>query len=317
MLDVLTIGESMVVFTPTMNGAMRYAHQFNRSFAGAESNVAIGLTRLGHSVGWISKVGNDELGSALLSFIRGEGVDTSQVQRSQSHATGLIFKEIRHADDVRIQYYRQFSAATMMHPDMLDERIFASAKFLHVTGITAGISETAFNTIMAAIEIGKRHGVKIVFDPNIRNYFIHTPKYIERLQQILQHTDIWIPNQAEATSILGVEDIEEQAKMALSMGIQTVIIKSSDSDTFYFTANEQGRVPRFSVKAVDSVGAGDAFAAGTISGFLDQLLLQDIVIRANAMGAFAVTAIGDITNLPDKQELAHFVQQEKSDNVLR
>lgn len=92
-MDVVTIGESMAVLTPTSGGFMRQAITFTRQIGGAESNVAVGLARLGHRVGWISKVGDDEFGKAILSFLQGEGVDISQVKADLEAPTGIYFKE--------------------------------------------------------------------------------------------------------------------------------------------------------------------------------------------------------------------------------
>src|SRR5690606_8413615 len=103
-MDVVTIGETMLLFTPDTEGHMRYASNFSRKFGGAESNVAIGLSKLGHKAGWISRVGNDEFGKAIVSFLRGEGVDVSQVKYDDKAPTGLFFKEKRTVSEFRIQY---------------------------------------------------------------------------------------------------------------------------------------------------------------------------------------------------------------------
>ena len=95
MLDVVTLGETMVLFVPTRTGLLRYAQQFDRFVAGAESNTAIGLSRIGHKVGWVSKVGQDEFGEYILAFLRGEQVDVTQVKRSDRAPTGVFFKEAK------------------------------------------------------------------------------------------------------------------------------------------------------------------------------------------------------------------------------
>lgn len=315
-MDVLTIGESMAVFSPRDPGAMRYSTEFTRFFAGAESNVAIALTRLGHSVSWVSQVGNDELGIALLSFIRGEGVDTSSVKFSDAGPTGLLLKEKRHADDIRIHYYRDGSAASHMQPDLLKEEQFINLKVFHVTGITPGLSESAFRLIMKALEWCKKYNVTVVFDPNIREKFLKQPNYLEKLRQILHYTTVFIPNVEEAKKLLDIDEISEQAQVAFSYGIKTVVIKG-DAETFYFTSEEEGYATLFEVEVVDSVGAGDAFAAGIISGIVDGLDWLRTIKTANAMGALAITAVGDITNLPNREELQQFMYGNRMDNVRR
>ncbi|MDW0113087.1 sugar kinase [Sporosarcina saromensis] len=316
-MDVLTIGESMVVLSPKNPGAMRYSTDFTRFFAGAESNVAIALTRLGHSVKWVSQVGNDEFGTALLSFIRGEGVDTSLVKVSDSGPTGLLFKEIRHSNDIRVHYYRDGSAASHMQPDSLKEDQVTGLKVFHVTGITPGLSDSAYQLILQVLEWCKKHAVTVIFDPNIRAKFLKQPTYLEKLQRILHYTDVFIPNTQEAVQLLNVHDMKEQVDAAFSYGIGTVIIKDGQTGAYYFTDAQEGFVPHFDVEIVDSVGAGDAFAAGIISGILDDLSWDEIVRRANALGALAITAVGDITNLPNRNELDEFMKGNRADNVRR
>lgn len=316
-MDVLTVGESMVVLSPKNFGAMRYSNEFTRFFAGAESNVAIALTRLGHSVSWASQIGNDELGLALLSFIRGEGVDTSFVKVSDAGPTGLLFKEIRHSDDIRIQYYRDGSAASYMEPNLLSEVSFTKLKIFHVTGITPGLSDTAFQTIMQALEWCKKYEVTVVFDPNIREKFLKKPGYTKKLEQILHYTDVFIPNIQEAEHLLKANTMKQQVNVAFSYGVKTIIIKDGQTGAFYFTNSEEGFAPHYHVEVVDSVGAGDAFASGVISGILAGLSLHETVKTANAMGALAITAVGDITNLPNRLELEQFMSGRRTDNVRR
>lgn len=316
-MDVLTIGESMVVLSPKNLGAMRYSTEFTRFFAGAESNVAIALTRLGHSVSWVSQVGDDELGTALHSFIRGEGVDTSLVRISDVGPTGLLFKEIRHSDDIRIHYYRDGSAASHIGPGILEEEQFCRLKVFHVTGITPALSESAYELIIQALGWCKKYGVTVTFDPNIRAKFLKQPNYMDKLKAILANTDIFLPNMQEAVQLLGKETIREQADAALSLGVKKVIIKDGTTGAHYFTSSEEGFVPHFNVKVIDSVGAGDAFAAGIISGMLNGFSLEETVKIANAMGALAITAVGDITNLPSRRELEQFMDGKRADNVSR
>ncbi len=116
-MDVVTIGESMVLLVPDSPGRLRYIESFRKRLGGAESNVAIALARLGHRVGWISKLGNDEFGLYIRNIIRGEGVDTSQVLFDDHHQTGVFFKERAIDRDPNIYYYRHQSAASTLSPD--------------------------------------------------------------------------------------------------------------------------------------------------------------------------------------------------------
>ncbi|TCS79394.1 sugar kinase [Tepidibacillus fermentans] len=316
-MDVVTVGETMVLMTPDSSGPMRYANEFMRKFAGAESNLAIGLARLGHQVGWISRVGKDEFGKAMVSFIRGEGVDVSQVKVDDSAPTGLYFKEFRRANDLRVYYYRKNSAASKLSPVDLNEEYIASAKFLHITGITPALSDSCYEMIFSAIEMAKKHSVKVVFDPNLRRKLWDEGKARETFLKIASQADIVLPGLDEGEFMFGEKDVEKLGKLFIEHGSAIVVIKTGADGAFYFTNDDHRFVPGFPVaKVVDPVGAGDGFAAGFISGLLDELSLYEAVKRGNALGAFAVTVNGDVEGLPDRDELFTFFN-EKSNDVSR
>ncbi|MCT8137116.1 sugar kinase [Anaerobacillus sp. CMMVII] len=317
-MDVVTIGETMVCFTPDSSPLMRYAHTYSQRFGGAETNVAIGLSRLGHQVGWISKAGNDEFGKALLSFVRGEGIDVSQVKIDPHAPTGLYFKEVRSGDNVRVQYYRKGSAASTLTPNDLEEAYIAKAKYLHITGITPALSDSCYQTVLHAIAIAKANRLKVVFDPNLRKKLWSEEKARSVLLEIAALADIILPGIDEGSFMFGETDPEKLGELFLQHGASVVILKAGAKGAYYFTESEKQFVPGFSVKTVvDPVGAGDGFAAGIISGLLDNLPLEKIVERGNAIGALATQVMGDFEGLPDRFELNQFMYSSSDEDVSR
>jgi len=132
---VITIGESMALMIAEQSGPLEFVTSFTRKVAGAESNVAIGLSRLSHQTGWISSIGDDPFGTYIRNTIRGEGVDTSLVTVSSSYRTGMMIKEQSDIGDPKIYYYRENSAASHMSPSVLADSYFDNTKILHITGI--------------------------------------------------------------------------------------------------------------------------------------------------------------------------------------
>ncbi|WCK56569.1 sugar kinase [Aneurinibacillus sp. Ricciae_BoGa-3] len=308
-MDVVTLGETMVLLTPNTNGLMRYAQQFGRKFGGAESNVCIGLARLGHAASWVSRVGDDEFGRAMVSFIRGEGVDVSQVKTDPSAPTGLYFKEIRRENDVRVYYYRSSSAASCLHKDDISEDYIKQAKFLHVTGITPALSDSCFEAIFYAIEVARQHKVKIVFDPNLRKKLWSEEKARETLLAIASKADIVLPGVEEGEFMFGETQPDVIGKRFLELGAQLVVLKVGAKGSIAYTHEKKTEVPGFKVdQVIDPVGAGDAFAAGFLSGQLDGLSLEGSLQRGNALGAMATMTYGDVEGLPDRQDLKGFTQ---------
>ncbi|MGI8316711.1 sugar kinase [Halobacillus mangrovi] len=317
-MDVITLGESMVLFSPKSSGLMRYASDFSAKVAGAESNVAIGLSRLGHKAGWISRLGEDEFGTKIHSFVRGEGVDVTQVHFDQSASTGLYFKEKITANELRVNYYRKDSAASRMSPADLDEAYLAKAKFLHVTGITPALSEDCYETVLTAIDYAKRNGVTVVFDPNLRRKLWEEDRAKEVIRELAKKADVVLPGIDEAEFIFGPLTPESLAQAFYEQGASKVVIKLGKKGAYALSEDEKGFVEGFPVdEVVDPVGAGDGFAAGCLSGLVDDLEWKEAVRRGNAVGAMATMVEGDVEGLPDKQRLIAFINQTDKEDVDR
>jgi len=298
-MDVITIGETMVLFVPTSIGPLRYVNQFGKTIGGAESNVAIGLARLGHQCGWISRVSNDEFGLYVRNFIRGEGVDTSQVIFDNEHPTGIFFKERKAMNEPMVYYYRKGSAASFLTPQDINESYFTSAKYLHLTGITPALSPSCKETVYAAIEIAKRNKMTIIFDPNIRLKLWSADQAREVLMDLAHLSDIVMPGLEEGEILTGEKSPEKIAKAILKNGAKLVVIKLGEKGAFYASESESGYVPAIKVdKIVDPIGAGDSFAAGFISGLLRDWPYSKAVELGNRVGAYALSVLGDVEALP-------------------
>lgn len=315
-MDVVTIGESMVVFTPSSDGFMRNASQFSKKIGGAESNVAVGLARLGHQAGWISKLGDDEFGKSILAFLKGENVDVSQVTFDQEAPTGIYFKEPRRQNSTRVYYYRKGSAASKLSPSILNHDYLAKATFLHITGITPALSESCKETVFEAIKIAKQNGAKVVFDPNLRTKLWDEETARETLLKMAKEADIVLPGVAEGEFLFGENDPHKLGQLFLDHGATVVVMKMGAEGAYYFTEKESALIPGFPViQVVDPVGAGDGFAAGFLSGLLDGLELGKAVERANAVGALVTMVNGDVDGLPERDEVEQLLSKNSEDVV--
>ncbi|QGH33946.1 sugar kinase [Gracilibacillus salitolerans] len=318
MQDVVTVGESMVVFTPVSSPMMRFAETFSKNLGGAETNVAIGLARLGHNVGWISKLGTDEFGTYILNTVRGEGIDVSKVKRDPDFPTGLYFKEIRNPEDIRVSYYRKGSAASTIQTDDIDETYIKNTKYLHVTGITPALSDSAYRTVIQMMQLARQHKVTVVFDPNLRRKLWSEEQAKAVLTEMVTLSDIVLPGLEEAHFLFDETEPEQAADHFLARGCETVIIKLGGKGAYLKTKNESEYIEGFPVKQViDPIGAGDGFVAGFLSGMLDQIPLSDAVKRANAVGAMQTQVKGDYEGLPNQEELHQFMFQQDNIDVKR
>jgi 2-dehydro-3-deoxygluconokinase len=308
MLDVVTLGETMVLFSPDSTGSLKYVNNFKKQFAGAESNFAIGITRFGHSAGWISKIGNDPFGNYLIYSIRGEGVDTSRVKVDREAPTGLFFKELHELMEPKVYYYRAGSAASKITPNDLDEEYIASSRILHLTGITPALSKGARQTLYRAIEIAKKHNVTISFDPNIRKKLWPEKECKAVLLDIIKHVDILLPGLSESKFLLDEDTSpEELCKMFLDMGPKIVAMKLGKEGCIVCDKGSMQRVRGIKVEnVIDPIGAGDAFGAGFISGILKGWSLYESGRLACDAGAFVTTVIGDIEGMPTLDQIREF-----------
>jgi 2-dehydro-3-deoxygluconokinase len=297
--DVITIGEAMVTFNPASTGPMKFVNTFEKKIGGAELNLAIGCARLGLKAGYVSRLGNDEFGKYIKTFARGEGIDVSKLDLVEGYPTSLNFKEMMEDGNVRTFYYRDKSPTLTMTPDDLDEAYFQQAKILHLTGIFPAIDEKNIAIIERSIELAKKYGVKISFDPNIRLRMWSKEEAREVLSKILPHVDILLAGDEEMEIIIGERDPIAIIKRIKEWGISFIAIKQGDKGSVGYYNGEIIESPSIKVtKVVDTVGAGDGFNAGFIYGVLQGWQLERTLKFANTIGSMVVSVRGDNEGLP-------------------
>lgn len=306
-VDVLTIGETMVLLNPHESGPMRHVTDFRKRIGGAESNMAIGLSRLEHDTAWVSRLGDDPHGRFVRDTIRGGGVDTQHVTFDPDAPTGLMFKERRELDESRVFYYRNNSAASRMTPDDIPDETLSNARYLHLTGITPALSESCRELVVDAAHRAHEHGVTVSLDPNLRFKLWDENEMRETLLTLVEESDIVLPGIEEGEVLVETDDPATIAEEFRDIGADEVVVKLGADGAFVASDAVAERVPSYEVeRVVDPIGAGDGFAAGYLSGRLDNLDPVRATDRANAVGALATTVTGDIEGLPTRSELAQF-----------
>ncbi|WP_408008324.1 sugar kinase [Pseudalkalibacillus sp. A8] len=308
MFDVVTLGETMVLLS-NENGQMLRSPLLSKRIGGAESNVAIGLTRLGHKVAWVSKLGEDPFGDEILYHLRGEGINTEFVLRDPGNLTGLMIKDLKSFGDPSVYYYRKNSAASTMKWAELPLEPFKHTKIIHLTGITPAISHSCRSLVHQLVEFAKVENKKISFDPNLRLKLWSIEEARKTILELLPNVDYFFPGIEEAELLAGVEPGELSPKKLSEffhgLGMGKVILKLGDRGCTIATPTSYEEVSGFRITPVDTVGAGDGFCAGFLSGLLDEIPLMDAARRANAVGA--ITGKGDYDQLPSKKELEYFM----------
>ncbi|MBA2691980.1 MAG: sugar kinase [Rubrobacter sp.] len=309
--SVVAAGETMVLATPRQPGRLRHAGELEFKIGGAESNLAIALSRLGVHSGWASRLGDDEPGQLVLDKIRGEGVDTSRVRRVPEAPTGLYLRE-RVGREARVYYYRENSAASMMvADDDLDADYFAEADFVHLTGITPALSESCRTFVRALVRKLEKTPARLSFDVNYRSKLWAAGEALEFVEEVLPAVDLLFVSGEEARAMWGRDD-EGLLRELGELGAEEVVLKRGKEGSVALVGGEIFEQPGFEVAEVDPIGAGDAFAAGYLAGLLWENPPEERLRIANAMGAYSVMTLGDYEGLPDRDELEAFLEGRES-----
>jgi len=305
--DVALFGEAMLLLVADRPGPLENAQSFHKRTAGAETNVAIGLARLGLKVGWASRLGIDSMGRYLIAAMKAEGIDCSHVICDPSQRTGFQFKgRVTDGSDPPVEYHRKGSAASHMGPADVDEAWLRSARHLHATGVFAAISETSLQAALKSMDVMRAAGRTVSFDTNLRpTLWSSTETMRHWINEMASRADWVLPGIEEGLLLTGHSRPEEVARFYRERGAKLVVVKLGAEGAYYDSdVAGTGRVEGFPVKEViDTVGAGDGFAAGVVSALLEGRSVPEAVRRGAWIGARAVQVLGDTEGLPTRAEL--------------
>ncbi|WP_113703243.1 sugar kinase [Nonomuraea lactucae] len=314
MTDLVTFGETMALFAARRTGPLRFARDFELGLGGAESNVAIGVARLGHSAAWVGRVGADEFGDLIRATLMSEGVDTRAIADPEA-PTGLMIKGRRTADLIDVSYYRRDSAGSRLSPADLDPELIRGARVLHLSAITPALSASAREAARHAIAQARAAGVLVSLDVNYRRALWSPGEAGAWLRETISGVDVLFATLPEGRLIADVDDRAELAKALSALGPRHVLVKSGAEGALELSDGRVRHAEPYEVTEVDPVGAGDAFAAGWLADWLAGAGPEQRLRTACAAGAFAVTSQGDWESLPRRGDLN--LLRRRSDAVSR
>lgn len=308
MARVLTIGEPMGLMVATEPKALKDVTTFRRYVCGAEVNFAVGMSRLGHETAYISRVGNDPFGQHILDFLAEQHIGTDYVTLDDVNRTGMQLKAKTLEGDSEVVNFRRFTAFSYMEPSVVDTVQWEKYDHLHVTGIPPALSDSCRETSIAMMKAAKEHGVQVSFDTNLRPALWPSEAVMrENINYLASLADIVLPGFGEGKLLTGLDTPEEIADFYLKQGAKAVIVKLGTKGSYVKTAEEAFYAPAYIVEqVVDTVGAGDGFAVGTISGRLEGLSWAEAVRRGAAIGALQVQVEGDNEGLPTPEQLVAY-----------
>jgi 2-dehydro-3-deoxygluconokinase len=301
-LDVLALGEAMIEFNQTKAGEPNYL----QGYGGDTSNAAIAAARAGARAGYLTRLGADPFGDALMALWQREGVDTRAVQRDANAHTGIYF--VTHGQNGvqghEFSYRRAGSAASLMTPVWLAQepaKLIAEAKILHLSGISLGISTQACETALAAMKLARDSGARVAFDSNLRLKLWPLGRARERITQASALCDIFLPSMEDMQALLGPCEPHAILEWGHAQGAGLVALKLGSDGVVVSDRKHVKYLPAIKVKAVDATGAGDCFCGN----FLARLALGDDAVEAaryaNAAASIAVQGFGAVEPLPGVQ----------------
>jgi 2-dehydro-3-deoxygluconokinase len=326
--DVVTLGETMLRLTPPGLQRLEQATHFDVDVGGTESNMAIGLARLGLRVLWLSRLTANPLGRVIAHRIAQHGVDTSRVVWTDEDRVGLLFlEEGKMPRGSQVYYDRRHSAVSRMRPEELPAAVFRAegARLLHLTGITVALSPSAQATAQQAMQRAKAAGWLMSFDVNYRQQLSDPATAVQGCDPFARAADIVFIPRHDACLLynlsphLAPEHIVDtlaarypQAIVVVTLGSEGAIACAPDTPAL--------RQAAFRAEEVERIGGGDAFAAGFLYAFLTtaagpQRLAQALRWGA-AMAALKYTIRGDAPVI-ERHEVERLLSQGDSGPGLR
>lgn len=306
---LLTIGETMGVAVTEVGDPLRTARALRLSTAGAESTVAIGLSRLGHEAVWVGVVGEDELGARVRRDLAAEGVDTRFVRTDPDHPTGFMIRELRTAEYTRVSYYRGDSAGAQLAPADIEAAMSAMSAnpglgLVHLTGITPALSQSCAEAVRRAVELARGARIPVSFDVNYRSTLPGSAGAAAFVRELLPEIDVLFVGDDELALVCDEADAERAARDLLARGPSEVVVKQGSNGALAVTAD--GAVaahPALPVRVVDVIGAGDSFTAGYLAARFEGLAPDERLRWGTVAAACTVGTQGDWEGLPTRAEL--------------
>ncbi len=303
---VVCVGEPLVALVGSGDEALEIVSSFTAHVVGAELNVAVGLARLGLRVAFVGRCGRDALGERIVRSLRAEAVDVTHLRRDD-RPTGLLVRSVRPYGISEVLYARAESAGSRLGLSDIDgaRNAITASDWLHVSGITAAISDSGAEAVRAAFKCAHRNGTQISFDVNLRERIRPVEDQRVLLRELAADADLVLCGEDEGERLTGESDPRRLADLFRRAGARMVVVKRGAAGAI--AMDSTGRYASCAARpldqVVDRVGAGDAFAAGLLAELISGRTLADALDGAVICAAYAMAARGDTEGLPRPQEL--------------
>lgn len=288
--------------SPTVPAGLSQAELFTVTAGGAESNVARHLAAMGFDTHWLSRLGDDALGDRILASLSESGVAVGSVTRDPINPTGVYFKDPRPDGRGAVSYYRSGSAASQMSPSDFDRWPFAGARWVHTTGITAALSASCDALVERIVESAASLHYGVSIDINYRPALWWTRELAAaRCLQLGRKCQVVLVGLDEAQELWGISTAADVADLFST--VPTVVVKDGANEAIEILQTPAGsrtthRVPAHKVEVVEAIGAGDAFAAGYLAGYLRGDSPEARLAAGHRLAAWTLGSLQDHRPMP-------------------
>ncbi len=266
------------------------------------------LAKQGQKCAIVGCVGNDDFGRLNIHRLAQDGVDVSAVRVHEDAVTGSAFVRYRGNGERDFVFNIKHSASGQIEMTSEARAVVNAAGHLHVMGSSL-VSPRTVEVVMSALRDVKSRGGTVSFDPNIRKEMLSGRGLEAVLNEILEDTDIFLPSAGEMQLFSSRLRDDAAARDILGRGVKAVVLKQGANGTRYLDDTQDILVPAYTVQTVDPTGAGDAFGATFIAGWLNRVPVLDNLRRANAAGALAVSKLGPMEGTSTSAELDKFLAE--------
>jgi 2-dehydro-3-deoxygluconokinase len=281
MADVVTLGEAMLRLSPPHFNRLEQTDSFDAKVGGGELNVAVGVSRLGLTSSWVSKLPSNPIGRMVCNKAREQGVDTSGIVWANSGRVGIYFLEFGATPRASsVVYDRTHSAVSALAPGEVDwKTVFDGCKVFHTSGITPALSKSCAEATAEAIKAAKEAGAEVSFDVNYRSKLWTEEEANKCLVPLMEYVDILITTEEDTGKVFGIREADYQTvakKLTERFGFKVVAITLREDlsvlrnnwSAFALSSGQLYNGPTYTVEIIDRVGGGDSFSAGFIYGYL-------------------------------------------------
>ena len=301
-VDIVALGELLIDFTEA--GSSRDGKKlFEQNPGGAPANLLTVAAHMGYQTEFIGKVGTDMHGNFLKRVLEEEGIGTKYLIQDEKYFTTLAFVEIAENGERQFSFSRKPGADTQLCAEELDRKLLGNCKIFHFGSLSL-TDEPARTATTEAVEIAKKAGAIVSYDPNYReSLWTDKKKAVETMKSVIPYAEMMKVSDEELVLLTGVEDYSQAAAQLLDMGPKLIAVTLGSEGVLLATRQRQEKVTGFKVQAVDTTGAGDIFHGAFVYGTCQKMSLENIIKLSNVTAALSTTKYGSSISIPTKKEV--------------